>query len=230
MIRVNLNMRLMVIVVVSVFIAIGIVLWLNFSIFTKVDFLDSNINETKIKVFISNYEVTASGVTTVYSASMMPEFRFETKENIKGIFLDEFLNIVDDKFYGSYIVDGSNTFFTPNFIITPKTHSLRVHVADREYKFIFTLAYHETFEEKLSGNSHWRMVNNTTSSWFRVEDSKLKILPRGDANYASLYYNNQGVKGDITLDISIMPMGEIMAFVPYLIDGKEYKFALGTDS
>ncbi len=221
---------IIIVLLVVIFSATTFSIWITSDIpwSNSIDMRSENI--TDIKIFIADQELKLDDTTTIYSASLMPEFRFENSSELQEFSLNESLNIFTDDFYGSHLFKNNHYYFLPNFIISPKTHSLLVRINGKKYQYNFNLAYHETFNKKLFENPRWRISNSATNYWFNVRNFELHINPGEETGHSSVYYNNRGTEGDIILDISIRSLGDVMAFVPYLLNGNEYKFALGTNT
>jgi len=191
-------------------------------------------------VYVFNKQLYSDKQNIVYTNELHPSIVLEFASDFNNdkfveLFLDGSLNIFGDEFYGTteFLPKGKMKF-TPDFVIVPGTHELLIKHGDAkgkivESKFNFVLAYHETFEKSIEKSQSWVLPKDTPPEWFQISNGKLTIIPVSDAKHASLAFL-YATQGDLSIDFELIPLGENVSTVLYLIDSVRNEFVIGSNN
>lgn len=189
--------------------------------------------------YISNQQLQFYTQNIIYVDEFRPSIILEfplgfANNEFINLYLDDSLNVLGDDFYGiTEFLSENRIKFSPNFVIIPGTHKIVIEYGGLNAEVIreetdFVLAYHEKFKKTIGESEVWMMPKSTPSEWFQIRDEKLVIVPMSGADIASLYFL-YNIHGGVIIDFELMPLGENVSAVLYLIDTVRNVFVLGSN-
>lgn len=227
------KITILICVILGLFFAIGTI----FTIFKTtdngvVDVVDE-IREILPSVFINNILLNEDQNNLILLENDDMFFVIEKIDPINtSISLNGSLNVLFDDFYGETIIEGDKIIFIPDFSISPGSHILEIKKLETNdiigsYKFV--IIFRESFDIALDNNLSWIIPDETVKKWFEIYDHKLRVTPKEGVGHASISYLRK-LEGNFSVDLEIIPRGDNVSTVLYLIGPSRYNFVLGSNS
>ncbi len=188
----------------------------------------------EIKIYVNGLELKDGKINTIVVEKLNPTLiiKYDDIKNI-SLSIDGSLNVLGDQFYGSTQFSQKEVMFIPDFIITPGKHHLGIKniVNDKLWQISFVVTYKESFERSFKNNGIWIIPKGSSPEWFIIKNDKLEVMPRDDASHVSFAFAYTLDK-DFSIDLELMPIGENISTVLYLIDSIDLvrnEFVIGSN-
>lgn len=218
--------NLLIFFAIILFIGIALTSFWNIPVPERSEHATNNIDENdSLQVEIESVVLDSDAIKTIFTSNLQPTVRITNKQ-IVSMSIDGSADVLFDDFYGHIQYDGTYLVFKPNYNLNPGIHRLKIETDSNSFEYSFKIAYLDSFQE--IQEARWQYPENSSRDWFESDGDNLVVRPETEISHSSIFFTRP-VGQSFIVNFSLKPHGNVLALVPYVIDGVGYEFALDTN-